>query len=60
VPNASKVDLAGVVEVRPAGSFTCARTADSKVYCWGDNSKGQLGDGTTGVGRAKPEPVVWK
>jgi alpha-tubulin suppressor-like RCC1 family protein len=59
VPNASKVDLEGVLEVRPAGAFTCARTA-SRVYCWGDNAKGQLGDGTTGVGRAEPEPVVWK
>jgi alpha-tubulin suppressor-like RCC1 family protein len=59
VPNASKVPLDNVVEVRPAGAFTCARTADAKVYCWGDNAKGQLGDGTTGVGRAKPELVVW-
>lgn len=60
VPNAGKVALDNVVEVRPAGSFTWVRTADAKIYCWGDNAKGQLGDGTTGVGRAKPEPVLWK
>jgi alpha-tubulin suppressor-like RCC1 family protein len=60
VSTASKVDLPGVVEVRPAGTFTCARTADAKVYCWGDNSKGQLGRGTIGGAEPKPALVVWK
>ncbi|HJX63558.1 MAG TPA: hypothetical protein VJ860_06360 [Polyangia bacterium] len=30
-----------------AGAHTCVRTADSKVMCWGNNSHGEFGDGTT-------------
>ena len=30
-----------------AGPHTCVRTADSKVLCWGNNSHGEFGNGTT-------------
>ncbi|MCL2825292.1 MAG: RCC1 repeat-containing protein, partial [Polyangiaceae bacterium] len=35
----------------------CALSSTGAVVCWGDNSMGQLGDGTT-VNRLLPTPVV--
>jgi len=40
-----------------AGSdYTCGIRADDRVYCWGRNSEGQLGDGTT-TSRMAPAPI---
>jgi alpha-tubulin suppressor-like RCC1 family protein len=36
---------------------TCGVTTDHRAYCWGENSDGQLGDGTT-TQRLTPVPVV--
>jgi alpha-tubulin suppressor-like RCC1 family protein len=33
--------------------FTCAVLADKSIWCWGDNSSGQLNDGTT-TNQTKP------
>lgn len=38
------------------GFHTCALTSGRKVYCWGANSDGQVGDGTT-RNRTRPEIV---
>jgi alpha-tubulin suppressor-like RCC1 family protein len=38
------------------GAHTCAITADAEAYCWGDNSVGQLGNGSTSV-QLEPAPV---
>lgn len=50
------VGLAGVVQVAAGGRNTLARTADGRVWAWGDNSGGNLGDGT-GVGSNVPIAV---
>jgi alpha-tubulin suppressor-like RCC1 family protein len=36
----------GVEEIVAARFFSCARSSDGHVSCWGDNAEGQLGDGT--------------
>ena len=36
-----------VVEMALGLEHTCARTSNGKLYCWGGNSEGQLGQGTT-------------
>jgi len=38
--------LTNVVALSAGGSHTCAITEDHKVWCWGDNAQGQLGDAT--------------
>lgn len=39
--------MTGAVQVGTGRSQACARRADGTVRCWGSNSDGQLGDGTT-------------
>ncbi|HZL20970.1 MAG TPA: hypothetical protein VFG23_24765 [Polyangia bacterium] len=48
--------LSGVVEIAAGEQYTCARKSDMSISCWGDNTYGQLGDGTT-TGRSTPAPV---
>ena len=39
--------MAGAVQVGTGRSQACARRANGTVRCWGSNSEGQLGDGST-------------
>jgi alpha-tubulin suppressor-like RCC1 family protein len=39
------------------GGHTCGVTTDDRVYCWGGNLWGQLGDGTT-TNRSRPVAVL--
>jgi alpha-tubulin suppressor-like RCC1 family protein len=49
--------LADVAEIQAGEKYTCARKNDRTVECWGDNSRGQLGDGTN-TARSTPAPVA--
>jgi alpha-tubulin suppressor-like RCC1 family protein len=51
VPQA--IALPGVVELAVGYRHACARDDQSRVFCWGCNDSGQLGDGT-GVSSATP------
>ncbi len=45
------------VEIRLGNGHTCARLADGTVSCYGGNTAGQLGDGTTANRFTTPAPV---
>ena len=43
--------------VTAGANFTVAIASDGSVWAWGDNSSGQLGDGTT-TGQTSPEEII--
>lgn len=49
----------GVASISAGGGHSCAVTTAAAVECWGYNSRGQVGDGTT-TDRHAPVDVVWK
>ena len=46
-----------VVTTGVGGRHTCGLSTGNRAYCWGDNSGGQLGDGTQ-IRRLTPVPVL--
>ena len=49
--------VTGATSIAVGGSGACA-LAPAGTYCWGDNGKGQLGNGTTGGGTSTPALVA--
>lgn len=45
------------IAVAAGSDFTCAILGDASVWCWGDNSVGQLGDNSQ-VDSAVPKPIT--
>jgi alpha-tubulin suppressor-like RCC1 family protein len=56
-PTAVAVGGASRFTAISAGSQLCGRATDARVYCWGPNDQGQLGDGTT-TPRTSPTRVA--
>ncbi len=56
-PTPQPVNLQGVVEVQAGATFTCARLKVNAVWCWGENTSGQIGDGSK-KDQPLPVPVV--
>jgi alpha-tubulin suppressor-like RCC1 family protein len=44
---AEPLQTARAVSISVGGDHVCVIADDEKIYCWGSNSGGQLGDGTT-------------
>jgi alpha-tubulin suppressor-like RCC1 family protein len=49
--------LAGVSKIAGGSNAFCAVTSGGNVYCWGNNSNGQLGNNSGGVGQHSSTPV---
>lgn len=47
------------IAIDAGGRFTCALTADARVFCWGEDNNGEMGDGSAGGGDVRrPTPVT--
>jgi alpha-tubulin suppressor-like RCC1 family protein len=61
-PHGHPLRLAPALQVREVAtgqSFICVTTTEDEVFCWGDNTYGQLGSPGSGLGTFVPTPV-WK
>ena len=57
VRDSSSVDVTGFVSVSAGELFACGNKGDGSVWCWGDNSVGQLGNGA-GANSVSPVRVT--
>ena len=50
-------DAGNVMAISAGGAHTCALRTDGAAFCWGQNTSGELGDGTL-ERRLSPVPVM--
>ena len=50
--------FANVAQVALGEGFACARKTDGTVWCWGDNTDGELGDGSSTSQSLYPVQVI--
>jgi alpha-tubulin suppressor-like RCC1 family protein len=53
-----EVPLAHVLSVGAGWTHSCA-VDEVGIWCWGDNSLGQLGIGITSASTSEPQPAIW-
>jgi hypothetical protein len=67
VPSPTPVPLADVAQVSMGITHACARQSTGKVFCWGHNGQGEIGNGTrdsntngfnSGTSDPLPSPVI--
>lgn len=56
VSGLAPTSFAGVSALGISGVARCALASAGRAYCWGDNTRGQIGDGTV-ANRSLPTPV---
>ena len=58
VPVAGNLTTWSSVSVGPAGGHTCGRRTSGRLFCWGSDSDGKLGNGGADVDAAVPVQVA--
>jgi len=60
ISSPTQAELLEVQLLSAGGDHTCAVTTDGAIWCWGDNSHGQIGNGTTSTTPTQiPTRVEW-
>jgi len=57
-PSPTPAAVNAFIAVTTGNTLACALADDGRVFCWGDNEQGQLGDGTTDARSSRNVPVV--
>lgn len=56
--NAGSCREDAIVEIAAGRAHACARSFDGRVWCWGRNEEGQIGDGALSEPRTAATPVI--
>lgn len=57
-PVAVAGDITDWTSASAGGDHTCARRSTGRIYCWGSDSRGQVGDGGSNTDRSAPVLVA--